>query len=416
MHLIDTDKWQEIINSLRKQKLRTGLTAFGVFWGIFMLIILLGLGTGYGNKVELQFRGVKNFIWIWSSSPTQLAYEGLGKGRRISLTEQDITAIQHKLTNIKKVDGVNRINNKQAVYNKKSGSFTVYGTHAGLEPAMGIEVIQGRYINELDNTEKRKVAVIGVKVRDILFKKEDNPIGKNIEVEGISFQIVGIYKSTELDNPYLSTSIDLPSQTLKNAYNQADRYTYIIFEPKQGYDLNSVLKDVKKIIYENKKIHPEDSGVINSYDNGEEYRQNKSIVTGVIGFSWLVAIGTIIAGVIGVGNIMLVVVKERTREIGLRKALGATPTKISLMIVQESLIITVFAGYAGLVAGVFSLEAIKKILISMGKGEGMFASPHIDIYTAFMALTVLVVGGILASLLPAMKAASVNPIIALQDE
>lgn len=155
---------------------------------------------------------------------------------------------------------------------------------------------------------------------------------------------------------------------------------------------------------------------MNTHNSEQEYLQNKNLVNGIIGFSWMVAIGTIIAGVIGVGNIMLIVVKERTREIGLRKALGATPTNISLMIMNESLVITLVAGYTGLVAGVAILEVVKAVLINMGKGNGMFASPFIDIGTAFTALTVLVVIGALAALLPAIKAASVNPITALQDE
>ena len=156
--------------------------------------------------------------------------------------------------------------------------------------------------------------------------------------------------------------------------------------------------------------------MLNTYNSEQEYLQNKNLVNGIIGFSWMVAIGTIIAGVIGVGNIMLIVVKERTREIGLRKALGATPTNISLMIMHESLVITLVAGYAGLVAGVAVLEVVKAVLINMGKGNGMFASPFIDIGTALLALAVLVIAGALAALLPALKAASVNPILALQDE
>lgn len=414
--MIDWEKWQEILSSLRKQKLRTSLTAFGVFWGMFLLILLLGFGTGFSNRVENQYRGIKNFVWMWASSPTQLAYQGLGKGRRFTLTQEDMIAIRHKIPSIKRIEGVNQISNQPAIYEQKSGSFTLYGTHAGLEPVMGLEVIQGRYINNYDEDELRKVAVIGEKVRNILFAKNENAIGKIIYVQGISFQVVGIYKSTEADNPYQSNSIYIPGNTLGRAFNRVDTYTYLVFEPNAGNSLKTVVSEVKNLIHERKKIHPEDTGVLRTYDNGEEYKQNKAIAKGVLGFSWLVAIGTIIAGVLGVGNIMLVIVKERTREIGLRKAMGATPANISLMIMHESLVITVAAGYSGLVAGVVLLEAIKALLIKLGKGDGMFASPFIDIGTALSALIVLVIAGVIASVLPAIKAASVNPIVALQDE
>lgn len=195
-----------------------------------------------------------------------------------------------------------------------------------------------------------------------------------------------------------------------------DAYQLLFFTPRPGSDPFAVERTVKNFLYERKKIHPEDAGVIGGFNMEQNYQQNRSLITGILGFSWMVAIGTIIAGVIGVGNIMLVVVKERTREIGLRKALGATPTNISLMIIHESLFITLMAGYTGLAAGVLLLEGIKTLLLKLGQGGGLFASPYIDIQIALMALLVLVITGVLAALLPALKAASVNPITALQDE
>jgi putative ABC transport system permease protein len=278
--------------------------------------------------------------------------------------------------------------------------------------------VEGRYINQLDEDEFRKVAVIGKRVRPILFKDETEVIGKFIKIQGISFKVVGIYESSEPDSgdQNQSISILLPNATLRKTFNQMDRFNELLIQPGANQNTQELETEIKKIIYERQKIHPDDKGVLNTHNSEQEYLQNKNLVDGIIGFSWMVAIGTIIAGVIGVGNIMLVVVKERTREIGLRKALGATPANISLMIVHESLVITLIAGYAGLVAGVALLEAVKAIMINMGKGNGMFASPFIDIGTAFTALVVLVVIGALAALLPAIKAASVNPIVALQDE
>ena len=419
LQLIDVDKWQEIFSTLKKQKLRTALTAFGVFWGIFMLVILLGFGTGYGIKVDALFGDRKNVVFLWSSNPTQLAYKGLGKGRNIVLTQSDVDAVKQKIPGVKLIDGQNELEGAQyVVHEKASGSFNVRGTHAGWESLETSRIVEGRYINQLDEQEFRKVAVIGTRVRNILFKNSGDPIGQSINVRGVYFQVIGVYITTEPDegDNNQSNSIYIPNNSLRKAFNQMDRLIYLWIQPLPNYTAEQVEKDVKKIIYERQKIHPDDVGVLRTYNVEEEFHQQQNLVKGILGFSWLVAIGTIIAGVIGVGNIMLVVVKERTREIGLRKALGATPTKISLMIVQESLLITVLSGYAGLAAAVFLLEAIKALLITMGKGEGMFASPYINIGTALMALMALIVAGAIASVLPALNAASVNPITALQDE
>ena len=419
--MFDWDKWQEILNSLHKQKLRTGLTAFGVFWGIFMLVILLGFGTGFGTKIENIFGDAKSVVIFWPSNTTQLAFEGLGKGRAIKFTQEDVEAIRQSIPSVNLVDGKNNLGNFGAaqyiVYGKESGSFSVSGTHAGWEPFEFIKLIEGRYINALDENEKRKVAVIGTRVKDVLFKGGVNPIGESIDIGGVKFKVIGIYKSNEPDNSgQANGKIFLPNETLRQAFNQLDSFQVIFFSPKPGFSAFDMERDVKKLLYERKKIHPDDTGVIGGFNMEQNYEMNRGLVTGILGFSWMVAIGTIIAGVIGVGNIMLVVVKERTREIGLRKALGATPATISLMIIHESLVITLIAGYAGLVAGVLLLEGIRALLIKLGQGEGMFASPYIDINIAAMALAVLVVTGVLAALLPALKAASVNPITALQDE
>jgi putative ABC transport system permease protein len=414
--MIDWDKWQEIVNSLRRQKLRTSLTAFGVFWGIFMLVILLGFGTGFGNNIDAQYGGIKNIIWVWPSSKTQLPYQGLGKGRNINITQEDVIALRQKAATVKMVDGVNEINGQLVIHEKANGSFRVMGTHANWESVMTLRVIEGRYINENDEREARKVAVIGTRVRDVLFKNEKDVLGKTIYVQGVYFNVIGIYKSTEPDNPFQSSSIYIPNDTLRNAFNSKDGFSYLVYQPLEGQGGAHVIDEIKTVLDERKKIHPDDKGVIGIYDNGEDYKQDKNLVGGIIGFSWIVAIGTIIAGAIGIGNIMLVIVKERTREIGLRKALGATPTNISVMIMQEALFITALAGYAGLAAGVFLLEGIKLLFIKLGHADSRFAQPYVDVNTAVIALCVLVAAGVLAALIPAVKAASVNPIVALQDE
>lgn len=424
MSVIDWDKWQEIISSLKKQKLRTLLTAFGVFWGILMLVVLLGFGSGFGYKVQADFKENNNILLMWSSNKTQLPYRGLGKGRTIDLKPDDVIAVQQKLNSVKMINGKNALGGwgapQSVTYNKRNSSFSVSGTHAGwlaYEFGSVSRMLEGRYINAFDEREQRKVAVIGTRVKDILFKNEGSPIGKNIDIKGVVFEVIGVFKNyTDEGSEQNDSSIFIPNETLRHAYNLGIKYDTLFILPADGYATADVEKNVLDFLYDRNKIHPDDKGVLRAYNHEETYKQQQNLVKGILGFSWMVAIGTIIAGVIGVGNIMLVIVKERTREIGLRKALGATPTTIRWMIVQESLFITVVSGYAGLVAGVLLLEGIKVVLVNLGKGSGMFSSPFIEIDTAIYALLVLVVSGVLASLLPAMKASSVNPIVALQDE
>lgn len=423
--MIDIDKWQEILKSLGKQKLRTGLTAFGVFWGILMLVVLLGFGTGFGNRVIGDFGENTNVVLMWSSNVTQIPHQGLSKGRRISLTQEDVDAIREKIPEIKMVDGKNSIGGwgspTEVIYEQESGSFAVSGSHAGWLPyefGNMSKMVEGRYINQLDEQQKRKVAVIGTRVRELLFKNETSPLGKSISIQGVHFVVIGVYKniSSGEGGDDSNSGIMVPNETARRAFNAMEKFDLIFFTPTAGNSAVDLEEKVKKLLFERKKVHPDDKGVLATWNHEKFFQQQQNLVHGVIGFSWMVAIGTIIAGVIGVGNIMLIVIKERTREIGLRKALGATPTNISFMIMHESLVITLLAGYSGLVVGVLLLELIKVILVSVGQGDGMFAKPFIDIGTALLALAVLVITGVLAALLPAIKAASVNPILALQDE
>ncbi|MEN0037392.1 MAG: ABC transporter permease [Cellvibrio sp.] len=423
--MIDIDKWQEILKSLSKQKVRTALTAFGVFWGILMLVVLLGFGTGFGNKVIGDFGENTNVVLMWSSNSTQLPYMGLSKGRRIGLTQEDVDAIREKVPGVKMVDGKNSIGGwgspTEVIYEQESGSFSVSGSHAGWLPyefGNMSKIVEGRYINQLDELQKRKVAVIGTRVKELLFKHEKSVLGKSISIQGVHFVVIGVYKniSTGEGGDDSNSSIMVPNETARRAFNAMEKFDLIFFTPKPGYSAVDLEQRVKELIYERKKVHPDDKGVLATWNHEKFFKEQQNLVLGILGFSWMVAIGTIIAGVIGVGNIMLIVIKERTREIGLRKALGATPLNISLMIMHESLVITLLAGYSGLVVGVVLLEVIKVVLVKLGQGDGMFASPFIDIGTALLALAVLVITGVLAALLPAIKAASVNPIVALQDE
>jgi putative ABC transport system permease protein len=269
----------------------------------------------------------------------------------------------------------------------------------------------------LDERERRKIAVIGQRVRDQLFSKGEEVLGADITINGINFMVVGVFESRQQGNEQQDEErIYLPNDTLRYAFNQVGWVGNFVFVPKPGIPAHVAEEDVKKYLYQIKKINPEDRGVFGSFNMEDQYNKVQGLFVGIKVFSWIVAIGTIFAGAVGVGNIMLIVVKERTREIGLRKALGATPASIIGMIMQESLFITAVAGYTGLVVGTLAIEGVAKLVNASGGRAGFFGAPEVEFTTAIMALTVLIAAGVLASLMPAAKAVAVNPIVALQDE
>jgi putative ABC transport system permease protein len=420
---IDIEKWREIFNTLKQHKLRTSLTAFGVFWGIFMLTVLLGSGKGFENGVKDGFPRVSNFIYIWQQGKTQIAYQGMPIGRDIGFLPEDVDAIAKNVDSVGLIKGQNSVglwggSPPYTVHRSKNGAFAVQGGFEHVEDIAAFKILEGRSINALDEQQRRKVALIGKRVKDQLFVKGENVLGADITVNGISFKVVGVTESLQNggNQQQEDEKIYLPNDTLRYAFNQVGNVGSFMILPKAGVHAHVTEEDVKKYLSQRKKVSPDDKGVFGSFNLQDEYDKVQGLFVGIKAFSWIVAIGTIFAGAVGVGNIMLIVVKERTREIGLRKALGATPASIVAMIMQESLFITAVAGYSGLVVGALLLESISRLLDASGGKVNFFSHPEMDFKTAIVALVVLIVSGVLASLMPAAKAAGVNPITALQDE
>jgi putative ABC transport system permease protein len=419
---IDIEKWREIFKTLSQHKVRTSLTAFGVFWGIFMLTVLLGAGKGLENGVIDGFPRVTNTVYIWSQGTTQIPYQGMSIGRQIGLVPGDVDAVAKNVASVSFIKGQNSVgiwggSPPYTVHKSKNGAFSVQGGFAGVENFNSLRILEGRSINTLDEQERRKVVMIGQRVRDQLFVKGEPVLGADITVNGISFQVVGVFKSLQNGNQQQEEErIYLPNDTLRYAFNQTGVIGSLVVIPKAGVHAREVEKDVKNYLALSKKVSPDDKGVFGSFNLQDEFDKIQGLFSGIAMFSWIVAIGTIMAGAIGVGNIMLIVVKERTREIGLRKALGATPASIIAMIMQESLFITAVAGYCGLMVGALLIGMIAKMMEASGGKAGFFGPPEVEFQTAMVALAVLIVSGVLASLMPAAKAAAVNPIVALQDE
>ena len=415
--MIDIDRWQEIFFTLKKHKLRTFLTAFGVFWGMLMLVIMLGAGKSLENGATKGFGGRTNTVYIWSGGRTQIPYKGLPTGRRIVISDEDMVVIR-ELPELGLSSSINNLGgwqvNQYIVRNDKTGTFDTQGVEPDAFQLSGYIMSAGRSINQKDLDDRRKVVVIGTVVKDILFEPGEEAIGEDLKIGGVSFTVVGIFETTS-NNVNESEKIMMANTTLRTTFNQMGRIGHIQIAPTDGHNSAMLEEKVRAIIMAQHKVHKDDIGTLGSYNKQREYNKVLSLFAGIQVFTWVVAIGTIIAGAVGVGNIMLIVVKERTREIGIHKALGATSWNIVSTILLETLFLTFISGYFGLVAGVFLLEIFTSLLEASVVNQ-MFAKAEIDFGTTVIALIILILTGALAAILPASKAARVDPIVALQDE
>ena len=416
--MFDLDKWHEIYYSLRKHKLRTALTAFGVFWGIFMLVVLMGAGNGLRNGVMQDFDIAKNAVFVWSEQ-TSLPYLGLQPGRRISFQNSDIHAIRSTVKEIEVIAPRNFLDgNFMVVRGQNSVSFQVYGDYPDFVQVKPMIITSGRFINARDIKERRKVAVIGSQVQNRLYQPEEDPISTYIEIKGVPFKVVGTFDSPLRSDDAIDDvqTIYLPHTTMQLAFNQGENVNWFGFIPKAGIPAAVIEGKVKSLLAQRHKIHPEDRSALGSFNVEKEYQEVQGLFAGIKAVSWLVSIMTIIAGVVGVGNIMLIIVKERTKEFGVRKSVGAPPWSIVSMVIMEALVLSGVAGYMGLLTGVGFVELINYALNEFNAQSQFFANPEIDFKVSVVALLILVVSGTLAGIIPAHKAASTNPVLALRDE
>ncbi len=415
--MFDLDKWQEIYTSLKKHKLRTFLTAFGVFWGIFMLIVMLGASKGLENGVMSTLDIAANSVFLWSNKTSE-PHKGLKAGRFIKFQNDDVEALYNQIPEIDVVAPRNVLNGANVTRKTKSAGFSVFGDVPEFVKVKKMMIVEGRFVNKKDMEERRKVAVIGEEVQKTLFTKDENPIGQYITIAGIYFQVVGVFRGFGRGEDVMedAKTIYLPHKTLQTAFNQSNRISWFALLPKPNVPSSLIEKRAKEVLATRHSVAPNDLKAFGSANVEEEVAQIQGLFIGISGFSWLVSIGTIFAGVIGVSNIMLITVKERTKEIGIRKALGATPYSIVSLIIQESVVLTLISGYIGLLVGVGLVEGLNQLLKSTGSESDFFANPEISPVIAFTSLIVLVVSGALAGLVPARKAAMVNPVVALKDE
>ncbi|MBP6978490.1 MAG: ABC transporter permease [Bacteroidales bacterium] len=410
--MFDVDKWQEIFSTISRNKLRTFLTAFSVAWGIFMLIILLGSGKGLENGIKEQFRDdATNSIWV-NQGTTSMAYKGLKPGRNIQFTNDDHSVIRD-LPNVDHAAGRFSIwENTTISYKNRYATYDIIATHPDYAYLEKLQVKSGRYLNELDIKEFRKSVALGEVVERELFKGEP-AVNQYIMVAGIPFKVVGIFTDPGGDRDL--SRVYIPISTAQRVFNRGNKLNQIsltvgdvtIEQSKQ------TVESIRRELSKRHTIHPEDNRALFIWNTFEEYKKFLSLFSSIRIFIWIIGIGTLIAGIVGVSNIMIVVVNERTKEIGIRKSLGATPGSIIGLILQESILITAFAGYLGLIAGVGLLELISPYF---SDGENFFRNPEVDLRVALMATGILVLAGAIAGLIPARKAAAIRPIEALRNE
>ncbi len=410
--MFELDKWQEIFATIRKNKLRTFLTGFSVAWGIFMLVVLLAAGQGLQNGAMSEFEADAIYsLWI-NGGRTTMPYKGFRANRPIVLENRDFQAISGDFEQVEVASANKRFWSSSINYKNEYGTFEARAVNPDMQKLERNNIVKGRYLNQRDLDDFRKVAVIGQLIEREIFKGED-PLGKSLQVNGVLFEVVGVYTDDggedEEDNVYIPLNVGQ-----KVLSRQPRQLSQIVV----GYDEKTSLKDSKALenavfasLANRFGFNPKDQNAVRIWNRQENMQEAVNVLMGIKVFIWVIGIGTIIAGIVGVSNIMMIVVKERTREIGVRKALGATPGSIVALILQESIFITAFAGYIGLVLGVLLVNVLGSTI-----EHDFFKQPEIDLNLALITLLILVVAGTLAGFFPANRAARIKPIEALRDE
>jgi len=414
--MFDLERWQEIFETLRKNKLRTFLTGLSVASGIFILVILLGFSKGLENGVKSEFeRDATNLITVWTGVTTK-GYKGLNPGRYVQLKNENFEFLSQKYAhNIEHETSLFSIWGADITYKNESVRYQVRGAMPGHQFIENADMETGRFVNQTDLDETRKIAVIGRKLRKDLFKDED-PINKEIKIFGINFKVVGVFIDPGGEREEQQAYI--PITTSQKVFGAGDNIRNILFTVKMSENFDEAvqlsnnmaqaIEDELKLMH---TVSPDDTSAVRVFNTLEKAKQIYSLIATIQGVFWFVGIGTIIAGIVGVGNIMLIIVKERTKEIGIRKALGALPLSIIGMILQEAVFVTMFAGLFGLVFGLGLLELAGPYI-----QHDFIKYPQVNFNIALTTVFILVFAGALAGFIPAYRAAKIKPIVALRDE
>ncbi|SDX78906.1 ABC transporter permease [Flavobacterium degerlachei] len=421
--MFDRDRWIEILEALTANTFRTVLTAFGVFWGIFILVILLAAGKGLENGVKKGFDGIAtNTMFMWSQT-TSKPYKGLPKTRQYNFKNNDVIALKENFPDLLYVSPRNQLGGhngaSNAIRGTKTGSYTIFGDYPELVKQEQMEIVNGRFVNQQDILLKRKVAIIGRGVISELYDRTEDVIGTYIKVNGVNFMVVGVYNSKSRNNGDAESAqknIFIPFSTFQQAFNYGDTVGWMALTANDNASITELKPQILEFIKSRHSIHPEDDRAIGNFDLYQEFSKVQGLFMILKFIAYFVGTLVLLSGVIGISNIMLIVVKERTKEIGIRRALGATPAAIRSQILLEAIFLTIIAGMFGIAMATGVVAVINMVLDSMPSEGMMFADPSVDLTVVFIALFILVGSGLLAGYIPAQTAINIKPVDALRTE
>lgn len=417
--IFDSNTWQEIFGSIGKNRTRTIITVIGVLWGIFIYIALSGAAKGMDNGFEKIFESVaKNSMFVWAQS-TSKPYMGFKTGRAMQLKLEDATLLKNRIPDIqyiapRNVRGVFGDSPGAIVRGQKTGSYSVYGDFPVFTKIATKKIYDGgRFINDEDIEEARKVCVIGERTQKELFEKTENPIGEFIRIDNVFFQVVGVHKFSEGGGFDNDGDIYIPFSTYRKLYNTGNNVGWFSIAAYNDSDVLKVEENVKELLKSSHNVDPTDDRAFGSFNLGEVFNRISGFAKGLTFLSLVVGVATILAGVIGIGNILLISVKERTKEIGVRRALGATPREVRAQIILESVFLTVIAGIIGIILGAGILSMINNMTKDL---DFPYSNPTVPIPYVLGALAIMVILGTLIGLIPAQRAVNIKPIDALREE
>ncbi len=421
----DTDVFGEVLQLFRRNRLRTLLTASGIFWGIFVLIVMLGFGNGIQDGVERRLSGyATNALYVWGNE-TSVAYQGLTPGRNIRLENADTTALLAHVDEIGQLAPRARLSRHRGrndvAYGGKVTDAEVTGDVPQYQSILPMDIRNGRFINPLDIKHKRKVAVIGQRVHRDLFGSDKDPVGRDIQISGVSFTVIGIFNPVRYGNnrERMESMVFLPLSTFQQVFNWGEAISFYAAVPQPGVSSAQLRERMVETLKTRNRIAPTDNRAVGSWNSELEFLRIQNLFTGIRVFIWTVGIATLLAGVLGVSNIMLIAIRERRREFGIRKSIGATPAAVIRMVLYETTTLVGVAGVAGFWCGILVLAVIDMAtsqLTADPDADILFSSPSIDINVAIAALVALLVAALLATLIPARQAMRIDPIEALRAE
>ncbi|WBL21997.1 ABC transporter permease [Zunongwangia sp. HRR-M8] len=421
--MFSRDRWDEIIEALTSNWFRTLLTAFGVLWGIFILVILLAAGKGLENGVKQGFGDMAtNSMFMWSRTVSK-SYKGLPKGREYNFKTSDVEAIKENVPGLSIVSPRNQLGGfggaNNVVRGLNSGAYNVYGDYPEIIKQQPMDITSGRFLNYSDIEEKRKVAVIGEGVKDGLYDLDEEVLGSYIKINGVNFMVIGTYKkkgSGGGDIEEQQKEIYVPFSAYSQAFNMGDIVGWMAITADDDHSITELKNRIFNVIKTRHTLHPDDDRAVGNFDLYEEYSRINGLFVALRFVAYFVGTLVLLSGIIGISNIMLIVVKERTNEIGVRRALGASPWNIRGQILLESIFLTIVSGMVGIILSTIVIFIINKVLEGVDTSEMMFANPSVNIGVVLIALAILVISGLLAGLIPAQNAIKIKPVDALRTE